>query len=246
MLILVLSGRVMFPMEGSARRGFAGAVVLLIAVVIAMTCIDILPGAPAAAAGFSGGRGQCPTLRIGSSGPCVVILQRQLDNEKVLPHLEIDGRFGSQTREALENYQRRIRDFGRRHGGPQTVRALNASRSKPGERPSGAATAGASVPDSSAPSLNIFQSIWQEMTKYLPPRSFKDVLIDCTPIVIILVIILAFFYLVYRHKDTSEAEFRIFWVLIAKLRSKRPSNLELRVELAKEYLRSQNQIASVR
>ena len=86
------------------------------------------------------------------------------------------------------------------------------------------------------------QSIWQEMTKYLPPRSLKDVLIDCTPIVIILVIILAFFYLIYRHKDTKEAEFRIFWVLHASPK-KRPSNLELRVELAKEYLRSQNQIA---
>ena len=203
-------------MEGSARRGFASAVVLLIAIVIAMTCIDILPGAPAAAAGFSGGKGQCPTLRIGSSGPCVAMLQRQLDSEDVSPHLEIDGHFGLRTREALENYQRRMGISVDGMAGPQTVRALNAPRSKPGEQPNGAATGGASVPDSAAPSLNIFQSIWQEMTKYLPPRSLKDVLIDCTPIVIILVIILTFFYLVYRHKDTSEAEFRIFWILVAK------------------------------
>jgi Putative peptidoglycan binding domain len=240
--VFIVSGRVMFPMADSARRRFTGVIVWLIAIVIAMTCIDILSSTPALAAGFSGGNGQCPILGMGSLGPCVVTLQRQLDDAKVLPHLAIDGHYGLQTREAVENYQRRMGIPVDGMAGPQTVQALNGPQAKPEAQPSGAATVGASVPDSSAASLNIFQSIWQEMTRYLPPRSLKDVLIDCTPIVIILVIILTFFYLIYRHKDTSEAEFRIFWVLKATPK-KRPSNLELRVDLAKEYLRSQNQIA---
>ena len=230
----------MFSMEGSVRHRFVLSAVWLIAAVVAMMCIDILSTAPASAAAFSGGKGECPTLRIGSSGPCVVTLQRQLDNDKVLPNLEIDGHFGLQTREAVKNYQRRMGIAVDGMAGPQTVRDLNTPSAKPQQRPSGATTDGGSLPDLA--SLNIFQSIWQEMTKYLPPRSLKDVLIDCTPIVIILVIILTFFYFIYRHKDTSEAEFHIFWVLHASPK-KRPSNLELRVELAKEYLRSQNQIA---
>jgi hypothetical protein len=49
--------------------------------------------------------GQCPVLRVGSSGACVAALQRRLDSENVYPYLRVDGMFGLATLAVVESSQ---------------------------------------------------------------------------------------------------------------------------------------------
>lgn len=212
----------------------------LVPALLAIPCFGILAAPPAAALAASGSKAQCPSLAIKSSGPCVTELQRRLDNDAALPHIAIDGYFGVQTRRDVEDFQRRMGITKDGIAGPGTVAALN-SIGKRIKQPSSAPTAAPPVTASPSISPNFLESLWQTVTKYVPPRSFKAVLIDCAPVVIFLVIILAFFYLMFRHKDTREGEFTVFWILKAKVK-KRPHELELRAQIAAEYLRSNNQL----
>ena len=53
-----------------------------------------------------GKAGHCPVLSLGSRGPCVAALQRQLDEDNVRPLLRVDDIFGKLTQDAVKNFQR--------------------------------------------------------------------------------------------------------------------------------------------
>ena len=96
------------------------------------------PAGAATLRGHASGLAACPSLRVGSSGPCVRTLQKQLDKDHVRPYVPVDGRFGKTTKKAVWNFQR---SKGLPHdgvAGPQTFRALEGIR-PPAPKPSGSA-----------------------------------------------------------------------------------------------------------
>jgi len=106
-----------------------------------LACLGSLLAEPADAAalrGHASGLAACPSLRVGSSGPCVRRLQEQLDKDHVRPYVPVDGRFGKTTKKAVWNFQR---SKGLPHdgvAGPRTFRALEGIR-PPAPKPSGSA-----------------------------------------------------------------------------------------------------------
>jgi hypothetical protein len=66
----------------------------------------------------------CPTMRQGSAGSCVLMLQQYLNNARITPTLGTDGVFGPQTRQAVINYQASRGLAADGVAGPQTLQAL--------------------------------------------------------------------------------------------------------------------------
>lgn len=50
----------------------------------------------------------CPELHMHPTGQCVQLVQAQLDEDQVKPHLQIDGIYLDQTRRAVNNFQRAV------------------------------------------------------------------------------------------------------------------------------------------
>jgi|HubBroStandDraft_1064217.scaffolds.fasta_scaffold261663_1 hypothetical protein len=82
-----------------------------------------LAAAPAYAAAGSDYAG-CPELHLHSTGMCVKLVQTQLDLDQVGPYLRVDGVYLSQTRLAVENFQRAMGIQVDGTVGPQTYNAL--------------------------------------------------------------------------------------------------------------------------
>jgi hypothetical protein len=86
--------------------------------------LGALTAAPARAATTSR-LASCPVLHLNSSGWCVKLLQQHLDDDKVSPHLAVDGHFGRRTSRSVTNFQREMKLHADGVAGPQTLRALD-------------------------------------------------------------------------------------------------------------------------
>lgn len=129
-----------------ARR--IGPVIIFLFGLFVMIFLSGLAAAPARAA-TSSGLASCPTLHLKSSGWCVKLLQRQLDNHQVSPYLKVDGHFGRQTSRAVIYFQREMKLPADGLAGPETLRTLD-------ETP---APGGAPEPDMSGFS-RFFHAVW--------------------------------------------------------------------------------------
>ncbi|MGH3637298.1 MAG: peptidoglycan-binding domain-containing protein, partial [Mycobacterium sp.] len=90
------------------RARMAGPAIAFLLGLFVMIFLGALTAAPARAA-TSSGLASCPALHLKSSGWCVKLLQRDLDNDQVSPYLNVDGHFGQQTSRAVKSFQREMK-----------------------------------------------------------------------------------------------------------------------------------------
>ena len=115
--------------------------------IIFLICLAAMPADAASISGYA----SCPPLHINSSGTCVKQLQQQLDDDHINPYLQIDGFYGMQTFQAVEDFQRKMGLRVDGVAGPQTIFAL--------EEPTSAPEAAAPRAPSSSKSSSFLQSI---------------------------------------------------------------------------------------
>jgi len=192
--------------------------------------VIILLASPADAFTLPGSSRQCPVLVLNSSGPCVSALQKELDNLGIKPAVKVDGHFGPDTRNAVENYQKKMGLKVDGMAGWKTAQQLSDSSGKSNSPPGNSTKESPQRMGASAASSN---QPWQTQ---LIPHTLLGFFAELAPIIVLLL----FIYFILTHKRTKELDIRILWIMRIKL-TQRPSQDELRAELAKKYLESQNQ-----
>jgi hypothetical protein len=99
------AGDLQVATHGYTRISILACLAALPPLTLLVTAFALLNAAPAAAISLPGSSRQCPELSRGSTGPCVIALQRRLDQEHVGLHIKINGIFGPLTLKAVEDFQ---------------------------------------------------------------------------------------------------------------------------------------------
>lgn len=162
-------------MRGDIAVPRGGDVLMAVKHLLAFVMMSLLGSVAAASASAAtlSGLASCSGLRLNSTGSCVRELQARLDADGASPHVAVDGHFGYQTLQAVENFQRAMGLPSDGVVGARTISAL--------DRPEQEA-AGIKVPGNS--DSTTVSNAWNSSERFLLPIAIAI----CAVVVVLLIV----------------------------------------------------------